>query len=331
MATLGASALTLVDWAKRLDPDGQVPVIVEMLSQMNEIYADALWMEGNLPTGHRTTMRTGLPTAAWKQLNQGVQPSKSTTVQVDDRCGILEAWSEVDVDLAELNGNTNAFRLSESQPFIETMSQNIAGTLLYGDDTVTKEKFLGLTPRYNSLSAGTAQNIIDCGGTGSDNTSIWLIVWGANTVHGIFPKGSKAGIVHDDLGVETVETTAGLAGNRMRAYRDRYQAKVGLSVRDWRYAVRAANIDVSNLVSESSAADIVKVMIKMLARVPSLGLGTPVFYANRTVREMLDIQALNKASYTLTVDNVDGKPVTSFRGIPVRTVDQILGTEARVV
>lgn len=33
MSTLGSTVLTLADWAKRLDPDGKVPAIVEMLSQ----------------------------------------------------------------------------------------------------------------------------------------------------------------------------------------------------------------------------------------------------------------------------------------------------------
>jgi hypothetical protein len=57
MATLGANVLTLADFAKRVDPDGKVPSIVELLSQSNEVLQDMLWMEGNLPTGHRTTVR----------------------------------------------------------------------------------------------------------------------------------------------------------------------------------------------------------------------------------------------------------------------------------
>ena len=86
MATIGANALTLADWAKRLDPQGKVPSIVELLAQTNEILQDMLWVEGNLPTGHRTTVRTGLPTVAWRLLNNGVQPSKSTTAQIDEQC-----------------------------------------------------------------------------------------------------------------------------------------------------------------------------------------------------------------------------------------------------
>lgn len=334
MATIGANALTLADFAKRMDPDGKVPDIVELLQQSNPLLNDMRWQEGNLPTGHRTTIRTGLPTVAWRLLNQGVQPSKSRTAQVDEQCGMLEAWSEVDKDLAMLNGNTAAFRLSEAQAFIEAMNQEMAQTIFYGNAGLSPEEFTGLAVRYSSLSASvaTSQNILDAGGTQSDNSSVWLVVWGPNTVHGIFPKGSKAGLIHEDLGEVTVETTAGVGGARMRAYQDHWQWKCGIAVKDWRYAVRICNIDISNLVAKSSAADLIELMIKSIHRVPMLGMGTPVFYMNRSVFQMLDIQRRDDvlAGGGLTYQNVDGTLQPSFRGIPVRVVDALLETEARV-
>lgn len=332
-ASIGANVLTLSDWAKRLDPGGKVPDIVEMLNQTNEMLDDMMWLEGNLATGHRTTVRTGLPAVAWRLLNQGVAPSKSTTAQLDEQTGLLEAWSEVDVELAKLNGNTPQFRLSEAQSFIEAMNQEMVQTLLYGNSGLASEEFTGLSARYSSLTAGNGRNIIDAGGTGSDNTSIWLIVWGQNTIHGIFPKGSKAGLEHNDLGIETVEVTNGIAGNRMRAYRDQWIWKCGIALRDWRYVSRIANIDVSNLVGETSAADILKLMTKATWRIINTGMGRAAFYVNRTVGEMLDIQsqAAVKAGGQLGYENIDGRRIMSFRGIPIRTVDQILLTESRVV
>src|SRR3990172_8225994 len=253
MATLGASVLTLADWAKRLDPDGKVPSIVELLSMTNPILDDMMWMEGNLPTGHRTTVRTGLPTAAWRLLNQGIQPSKSTTAQIDEACGMLEAWSEVDKDLAMLNGNTSAFRLSEAQAFIEAMNQEMAQTLFYGNSGVSPEEFTGLAVRYSDPTATNGSHVLDAGGSGSDNSSIWLVAWGGQTVHGIFPKGSKAGLIHEDHGEVTVETSAGIAGTRLRAFQDRWQWKCGIALKDWRYVVRIGSIDISNLVGVTSA------------------------------------------------------------------------------
>lgn len=332
MATLASNALTLADWAKRLDPDGKVPAIVELLGQSNEILQDMLFVEGNLPTGHRTTVRTGLPTVAWRLLNQGVQPSKSTTAQIDEQCGILEAWSEVDKELALLNGNTAAFRLSEASAFIEAMNQEMSQTLFYGNVGLAPEEFTGLAVRYSSTAAANGQNIIKAGGAGSDNASIYLVCWGAQTVHGIFPKGSKAGLMHEDLGEVTVESTAGIAGTRLRAYQDHFQWKAGIALKDWRYVVRIANIDISNLTAKSSAADLIEYMIRAIHRVPNLNMGRCAFYMNRTCKEMLDIQRRDdvQSGGSLVYQDVDGKLVPTFRGIPIRTVDALLETEATV-
>lgn len=332
MATLGANALTLADWAKRLDPDGKTPQIAELLAQSNQILDDMMFMEGNLPTGHRTTIRTGLPTVAWRLLNQGVQPSKSTTAQVDEQCGMLEAYSEVDKDLAELNGNVSSFRLSEASAFVESMNQEMASTLFYGNQGTAPEEFTGLSIRYSSLSATNGQNIITGSGAGADNSSIWLVNWGPQTVHGIFPKGSKAGLMHEDLGLTTVEASAGIAGSRMRAYLDHWQWKCGLALKDWRYAVRIPNIDISNLVAKSSAADLIELMIKAIHRIPNLSMGKPVFYMNRTCFQMLDIQRRDDviSGGGLVYSDVDGKAVPLFRGIPVRICDALVENEAAV-
>jgi len=332
MATLSSNALTLADHAKRVDPDGKTPKIVELLAQTNEILNDMMFIEGNLPTGNRCVIRTGLPTVYWKLLNQGVAPSKSLTAQVDEQCGMLEAWSEVDKDVAELNGNVNSFRLSEASAFIEAMNQEMSSTCIYGNSSVAPEEYTGLAVRYSDLSATNAQNILDAGGTGSDNSSAWLVVWGEQTCHGIFPKGTKAGLEHEDLGLTTVQDTNGIAGNRLRAYQDRFHWKVGLSVKDWRYVVRICNIDISNLVAKSSAADLIDLMIKAIHRIPNLNLGRPVFYMNRTLSQMLDIQRRDDvAGGGMTYKDVDGKIMMNFRNIPVRTVDSLTETEARVV
>lgn len=332
MATIGSNVVTLADVAKRLDPDGKVAKIAELLSQTNEVLLDMHWKEGNLPTGHRTTVRTGLPTSAWRLLNQGVQPSKSTTAQIDEACGILEAWSEVDKDLAMLNGNTAAFRLSEAMAFLESMNIEQVQTMFYGNSSTAPEEFTGLAARYSSLSAANGQNIITGSGAGSDNSSIWLIVWGENTVHGIYPKGSVAGLQHFDHGEVTVETTAGIAGTRMRAFQDQWQWKCGIALRDWRYAVRIPNIDISNLVAKSSAADLIELMIKATHRVPNLRMGKAAFYMNRSCFQMLDIQRRDDiiAGGGLVYAEVDGMVVPTFRNIPIRICDALLETESVV-
>lgn len=335
MATLSTTSLTLADQAKRTDPNGRIPVIAELLSQKNLILEDAVFIEGNLPTGHRVVIRTGLPAVYWRALNQGVQPSKSTVAQVDESCGILEAFSEVDVDLATLNGNTETFRLSEATAFLEAMNQEQANKMFYGNPATDQRYYLGLAPRYSAISgAGNAQNVIDALGTSTNNASIYLVVWGEQTVFCPFPKGSKAGLVHENLGIETVNNSD---GSRMRAYRDRFQWKNGLVVKDWRYVVRICNINTGNLVSNTSPADMISLMSRAMDRIPDFGMGRAVWYMNRTLYSFLRLQALNKVMPSaLGIEkglNQFGSPMSwlSFEGVPIRRVDQLLNTEARVV
>jgi hypothetical protein len=333
MATIGNSVATLADWAKRLDPDGKVSTIVEMLNQTNPVLQDMLWLEGNLPTGHRTTVRTGLPTVGFRQLNSGVTPSKSTTAQIDEACGIMEALCEVDVDLAKLNGNTAQFRLSEAQAFVEAMNQKMASTLFYGNASTSPEEFTGLAPRYNSLSGTNAGNIINVGSvTGGDATSIWLVGWGANAIHGIFPKGSQAGLIHEDMGEQLIQTATGIGTGRMKAYVDRWQWKCGIAVRDWRNAVRIANIDTSALVADTAGATLklIEYMSRAIDRLPGAGGVKPAFYMNRTVYSILKIQAMNKSANALSLTQGLNQFDMAFEGVPIRKVDAILGTEATV-
>jgi hypothetical protein len=330
MATLATTNPTLADVAKRLDKDGKVDNIVELLSETNEIIDDMTWIEGNLPTGHRTTIRTGLPAPTWRKLYGGVQPAKSETVQITDTCGMLEAYAEIDKALADLNGNTKAFRLSEDRGHIEGMNQEFAETLFYGNEGTAPEEFTGFAPRFNSLSAENADNIVTGDGSGSDNTSVWLVVWGPNTVHGIYPKGSKAGLSVNDKGQVTIEDVDS-AGGRMEAYRTHYKWDCGLTVRDWRYVVRVANIDVSNLVKDAATgSDLVDLMTQALELPPALSMGRPAFYCNRTVRSFLRRQVRNANNVQVSMDEVAGKTVTRFDGVPVRRVDAILKTEATI-
>ncbi len=329
-ATLDVKHPTLLDFAKSLDPDGTVADVVEILNETNEVLQDMVYVEGNLLTGHRTTIRSGLPAPTWRKLYGGVQPTKSTRVQVTDTTGMLEAYAEVDKALADLNGNTAAFRLSEDRAHIEGMSQEMADTLFYGNEASEPEAFTGLAPRYNLTTAENGDNIINHDSTADGSiTSAWLVVWGENTVHGIFPKGSKAGIQVTDKGQVTAENIDGSNG-RAEIYRTHYRWDSGLSLRDWRYAVRVANIDISDLDTIANTKDLITSLIKASERIPNFGAGKPVFYVNRTIREKLRLGIIEKISSNLTWETVSGQRVMMFDGIPVRRTDALHNSETLV-
>ena len=343
MANLGGVALTYADWAKRMDDDYKVANIIELLSQTNEILEDMMVVEGNLPTGHKTTVRTALPQATWRVLNTGVPNAKSTTAQIVDTCGNLETYSVIDKDVADLNGNTAEFRLSEVKGFLEGMSQQVATTLIYGNQSANPERFTGFAPRYstkNLANSQTAANVLDAGGLAGTNTSMWIGVWGSDTMHATFPKGKITGLQHRDMGEWPV---ADGAGNTYQAYRDHFKWEIGMVVRDWRYLVRIANIDVA-LLNGVSAANLINLLVRALYRLPTApagattiqssdtaevraNMGRTVIYCNRVIRTYLDLQAMNKTNVLLRIEEFDGKPDTTFRGIPVRTCDVISNQE----
>lgn len=336
MATLATTHPTLLDVTKRLDPNGKIDAIAEILTLVNPILDDMVWKEGNLPTGHRHTIRSGLPTPTWRKLYGGVQPTKSRTLQVTDATGMLEAYAEVDKALADLNGNTSEFRLSEDKAHIEGMSQEISSTLIYGNESTEPEAFTGFAPRFNDQAAENGGNILTDAATpdASDNSSLWLIVWGDN-VFGIYPKGSKAGLTMEDKGQVTIENIDGSNG-RMEAYRTHYSWHAGLAVKDWRYVVRI-QVDAEDLTKNAaSGPDLIDLMAQAIDLVPNINAGRPVFYANRTVRGFLRRQIMNKvANSTLSIEQLtraNGALIREimFDGIPVRRCDSLTNTETGI-
>lgn len=326
---------TLADHRSRYDEsEKKIATIIEVLERQCELVADVPFYEGNLLTGHRAVLRVGLPTPTWRLFNQGVSATKSTTTPIEFPCGMLEDRSEIDQKLAELGGDVNGARWSESQGHVQGMANEFSTTLIYGDPTANPStdipKFPGLSAFYkDDTTASSKDNIIDAGGTDSDNTSIWLIGWGEQTIHGIFPKGSTAGLKHEDLGLGDA-----FDGNnrRFRAYMDRYEWQAGLAVKDWRYAVRIANIKTASLTATANQVALVDLMVEAIEKLPSRGGIRPSFYMNGKARTALrkGIKQDVKGGGGLTFEKVAGKTVMMLDDVPVKRCDSITSAEATV-
>ena len=315
MAELGDGNITLQEWGKRKDPDGTTADIVELLHKDNDILEDMSYIEGNLPTGHRSTIRTGLPSVVWRKLNKGVPSSKSTTVQVDDTTGMLEGYSNIDIAIADLNGNTASFRLSESKAFMMALANDKATNIIYGDSSLNPEQPLGLAPRYPYKDS---PNVVDFAGTGTDVTSIWIIDWGPDTCTGIFPKGSNAGVIHMDKGQKSVLDGD---GNEFEAYRDWYKLQHGLVVRNWQHVVRCCNVESTGLTgSPLNLIDKLYLLIKALNKLPNRNSGNIRIYCNEDVFTQFDVAAYNKTVPAIYMTDAGGKHQTMFMGHPIQNV-----------
>lgn len=337
MTTLGTTYPTLLDVANRTDPNGQISVVAEILNQVSDVLDDIPWLEGNLATGHVTSIRTGIPEPTYRKIYGGVQPTKSTSAKVTANCGMMEDYAEVDKALADMNGNAPAWRMSEDRAHIEGFAQKLSTYLFMGNEATEPEAITGFGPLFNDLSAQNADNIIDAGGTGSDNASIYLVGWGETTCHGIYPKGSTAGLQVNDKGQVTIENVDGNNG-RMEGYRTHYKWDHGLVVRDWRYVVRICNIDRSLLSTVYTAgtfatgANLPLLLTDALELIPNLGACRPAFYMDRSIRSMLRKQlAAMSQNSTLTVENIGGRRIVKFDEVPLRRVDALSANETRVV
>jgi hypothetical protein len=334
MSTLATTHPTMADLAKMIGPDGGYMEIAEVLNQSNEIMADMVWLPTNKTTSHMGLIRTGIPLPTWMKLNYGIPPTKGETAPIEDQTALLGNYHEVACELADLYPDANQFRMAEAAGIIEGFGQELAQNIIYGNEATDVTKFTGLAARFNSKSAVSGQNIVDAGGDGSSLTSIWLVGWGPRTIHGIYPKNTKAGLQHEDKGRATSENFGG-TGLRMEIYRSYFSQKAGLHVRDWRYAVRIANIKIGDLKADlSSGPDLIDLMAQALVKIPNRSGARFAWYANQTILGFVHRQAMNKKNVQLSVSEVkDGAGMTqghSVGGIPMRRVDQLLNTEAQV-
>lgn len=319
---------TLADQARRLDPNGKIDKIVESLTKRSPLLKDATFIEGNLPTGHRFTSRTGLPSLGWRMFNQGIAASKSRTDQITEACGLLEGRSVVDSALAKLGGNEAGFRASEASSFLVAFTHEVETGAFYHSTETSPEKFMGLSPRLDSLSGPYSEQIVDSqiAASGSDQTSVWFVNWSPDTVFMMYPKGSIAGIEHKDLGEEYEEDADGA---KFLALRDHWRWNVGLCVKDARYLVRLCNVDTSAIVGTGKL--LIEDMITAAYQLQDFESGRTVIYCNRLVATYLHLQAQDTSkNSTLKNEMIEGKPVTTFMGMPIRWTDAILNTEAIV-
>jgi hypothetical protein len=347
-ATVGANVYTLMDWAKTRAPNFESAYIAQLLAQSNEIMYDMTYIEGNLPTGHMIVQQTGLPTTYLRQANQAVQVSRGQTSQIEEGMAIFETWMEIDHLIRDLHGDAGQFMFEQSRGYFESMIQRFCKSFFYGDPSVDARDFLGLAPRYSTVTgtnAANAQNVLDGGGTGSVNTSIWLLTFGPTALSMFYPKGSAAGIKHQSFPNTVIQGSTGIGGTRMVVQQDQWQLQAGMALTDWRWCVRGANIDSAKLKSQVGACDLVELMIDMMERIPSqadppLETGNPltsnmvpgkrIWVMNRPTRAALRKQALAKSANTITYENIAGRKVMHFMDIPIRNSDQITNAEAQL-
>jgi len=339
MAALGTKLVTLADVAK--SKNKQIGKVAEVLAQENPMLNDIPYMEMNEGTIHKEDIRSALPAVYYRKANQAIPASKSTVEERTFSSAHFESKSQIDAAVAKRGGmdRISYNRWNQAQGHIQAHAQEHASLTIYGSPLTDPLKTAGFFDVYSTLATSepTYNQIVDAGGTGSDNTSILLSFWGERSIFGVYPKGTQTGLKRTDRSAGNKEVqiaaldSAGDAGT-FYGYEEQFEIDHGLVIKDYRQGSRIANIDYLNLVSGAAAADLIDLMISAFYKIHNPENGQGVFYVNRTIEAALHKQSLTKvgAGAGLTYDNYQGKKVLTFLGLPIRRSDALLNSEARV-
>lgn len=339
MAAKGLELLTLADAAK--GKGKMIGKIIEVFQQQNAMLKDMPYTVMNEGTIHKETIRSGLPEVYYRKANQAIPASKSTTEERSYTGTHFESKSQIDRAVAERGGMdmVGYNRWVQATGHLQAHANELAALSIYGSPAQSNLKTAGFFDIFSTLdpTVETSKQIIDAGGTGSDNTSILKVHWGENANFGVYPAGCTAGVVrkdHSEGGKQVQIHGLDVNGNAgtFWGYEEEFMTDHGLVVKDYRQAARIANIDVSDLVA-GSGADLIELMINADYKIDNKENGQGVWYVNRTIEAHLHKQALTKvgAGAGLTFANYQGEQVLMFLGAPVRRMDALLDSEARVV
>lgn len=333
MASLDTTAMmSYTEVTKRVTASGGALRIAEVLSKDNPMLGHAPAKQANEGLTNKSARRLSNPTPTWRKVNSGVGVTTSRVVNVWDSIGNLEDYSEMDVLSLVGIENPRIYRTDEAMAHIVGMKDELMSTLLYGNTATAPEEMNGFFTRMPSLAA--TANVIGCGGTGSDLTSVLIVMWGLDTVFMVYPKNNLkgggqtyAGIKHTDHGEVTISTATTARANtaQHQALRDHFQVQAGLVVKDNRCTARLCNIETAyNATSNIFHEDW---LITLLNRMPN---GPKHIYVPEVVATQMQIASKDKSNVVYTPasgDELSGYAITRFNTHPVYKADHILITE----
>jgi len=320
MATLTVVRPTLIELAQQ-SQNGDIIKVIEALVKKNDIFKDSQWIEANGGTYHKYLRRIYEPVGTFRVINGGTARERSLEREYTEGTCMLESRSEVDVKLVEKAANPKKFRFNKDIAHVNGLTSTFVTTFLYGNIATDPEQIQGLANRVGLKSLGTM--VKGASGTGSDTTSIWIIQWGEEKCHFVYPTGGNPGGVSiRDLGeLDALDANS----NPFRVYGTLFGIDFGFVINDDRCIGRVANIESSG----SSNIFDAKLVNAVLNQMPEEGDGA-VIYVNSTLKTQIDNDAMNKTNVAYGSTEIYGSKVTTFRGHPIRQLENIVITETNI-
>lgn len=309
---------TLADQAKETDPSGKALTIVEYINQVNEL-SDIPAVPSMTDTDMIGVRRVGLPQVTRRKINEGVEFTKSKGKNFRDSVTLYEAHGAVDADIIDIASDKAAVRMNENSGHMQALGELFAQDLFKGSPLIGS--FTGFENFYNKVDG---KQVLSAGGS-SKLTSIYLVAWSPNTVTTFYPKNSKAGIEHEALPKQLIPAPDGKG--QFMAYPDVFKWKIGLSIKNPKYAVRIANIDVTNLTD----GDLFNLLIAAKNKIPTLNGTRPRIYCNESIFTRLEQEAFRKANALLGYAQIQNStPILRFGQFELKKIEALTNDEKQV-
>ena len=309
---------TLADYAEQAGLKGVKMQTIETIVDCEPLFATAPMLPCNNGTFNITEVNTVYPKGQTRGYNQGVAAEKTGSKMVQDNTCMISTYNEIDKKIVQNNGNSAEWRARKDKAFVRGLSHSVAERLFNASLKRDPNEFDGFATRYNKIN----DCVINAGGTtGSNNlTDIWLINWGVDTAHLIYPESGVAGLQqYFDPDVDAYDKD----GKLFKADRTRFEWDIGLAIPDYMQVIRIANVDVAK--ATAGEIKLIDLLTEATERLPGDANAGAMFYMNRELRTALRLQISAKPNVNLTWEGAEGKKVLNWDGIAIhKTVKSVI-------
>lgn len=313
---------TFLDIAKLNLGDNEVGLIEEAIYNVPEVTGVDRETGNTIPgvgqtktiggINYYTKVRTALPSAGFRNANEGVTATKSTFENRLVETFILNPRWECDKAVADREEQgAEAYIADEAVAMVEASFLQLARNAFYGTNTTYSgdaKGFPGLIDAYDSTNM-----VVDAGGTtATTGSSVWLVKWGPRDVRWVLGKNGSLDI--SDVRIETIYDAS---SNPLTGYVQELLAYMGLQVGTTNAVCR-----IKKLTADSGKGLTDDLIAEALEKFPAGVRPDVAFMTKRSRRQLQNSR---------TATNATGAPApfpTESHGVPIIVTSALSNVEA---
>lgn len=311
--------LTLLDLAARSGSDALTGLIEDVTTVSPEMaIIPAVPRAG---TSYKITRRTALPATAFRDINEGSIPVKSTYTQELKEMYFVDTQLEVDEAIVKADDRSLGDILADEASGAVRSAGLHLGEQVYAGTTNDSKGFTGLKAIIN----GASDLEITAGGSGGDCTSAYLVWLDNQGVH--FDVGNMGSMeLKPWMLQQIIKSGSGASAKKLMAYVSNLSFFIGLAVGSDKSAFRIKLIDEdssSNYLTDAKGAELIR-------KVPLNRRNNLRWFMNRTAAYTLQ---LSRSALTNQPAGGGGGPAfapmpTELGGFPITITDSIPDNES---